>query len=104
MKRRRFETELELGHKGVSAIIVPFDPGDIWGTRAVSIPHPRYRTGHLVKGAINGIAFEGWIGFRWGRFFIIVDEELQRAAGASPGDMVKVAIEPRAPPRDTRAR
>ena len=100
---KTFTAKLELGHKGC-AVIVPFDPGVAWGTRPVRIPHPRYRTGHLVKGTIDGVAFDGFIGYRWGRFFILVDEDVRRAAGAEPGDEVDVVIEPHAPPDVTGAR
>ena len=94
MKKQRFESELELGHKG-SAVIVPFDPAELWKTTPEPVPAP-WKLGHLVKGSINKRRFEGWIGKRWGRFFIIIDEELQTSAGIAPGDTVQVEIEPRA--------
>jgi hypothetical protein len=55
-----------------------------------------WRTGHLVRGFVNGVPFEGWIGRRWGRFFLLVDEAVQRRAGAGIGDMLQVVVEPRA--------
>ena len=101
MKRQRFTAHLELGHKG-SAVIVPFDPAAVWDVPAARLPHPRYRTGHLVKGTLNRVAFDGFIGHRWGRFFILVEDDVQRAAGISPGDLVDVDIRPVTPPVDTR--
>jgi len=100
-KRRRFESVLESGHKG-AAVVVPFDPGQIWGREPVEIATPVYgkALGHPVRGTIAGVAFEGWIGRRWGRFFILVDEDLRRRAGISTGSPVTVSI---APAPDRRA-
>jgi predicted DNA-binding protein (MmcQ/YjbR family) len=94
-KRRRFESVLESGHKG-AAVIVPFDPREVWGREPVEIATPVYAKalGHPVRGTIAGVPFEGWIGRRWGRFFILVDEDLRRRAGISPGDRVPVSVAP----------
>src|SRR6185369_13465627 len=92
-RKQKFRTQLELGHKG-SAVIVPPDLVEALGTSAVRTGHPRYRTGHLVKGKIGGQAFDGFIGMRWGRHFILVDEEMQERAGVAPGDEVEVVFEP----------
>ena len=94
MKTQDFVAELLMGHKG-AAVIVPFDPGAVWGTRPVEHGVLPWRTGHLVRGFVNGVPFEGWIGQRWGRFFLLVDEQLQRNAGAGIGDMLQVVVEPR---------
>jgi hypothetical protein len=95
VKTQDFVAELLMGHKG-AAVIVPFDPGAVWGTSPVTHGVLPWRTGHLVRGFVNGVPFEGWIGRRWGRFFLLVDEELQRQAGAGIGDMLQVVVEPRA--------
>jgi hypothetical protein len=95
VKTQDFVAELLMGHKG-AAVIVPFDPGALWGTRPVTHGVLPWRTGHLVRGFVNGVPFEGWIGRRWGRFFLLVGEELQRQAGAGIGDMLQVVVEPRA--------
>ena len=95
MATQDFVAELLLGHKG-AAVLVPFDPGKVWGTRPVEHGVLPWRTGHLVRGAMNGVPFEGWIGRRWGRFFILVDSKLQAKAGIAVGDMVQVVVEPRA--------
>lgn len=76
-------------------MIVPFDPAQLWKTTPEPVPAP-WRLGYFVKGTIHRKRFEGWIGKRWGRFFIPIDEELQAAAGIAPGDMVQVETEPRA--------
>ena len=94
MKTQDFVAELLMGHKG-AAVIVPFDPGAVWGTQPVEHGVLPWRTGHLVRGFVNGVPFEGWIGRRWGRFFLLVDEQLQRNAGAGIGDMLQVVVEPR---------
>ncbi len=96
LERRRFEAMLESGHKG-AALIVPFDPGEVWRSKPVTVSSPVYgkRPGHLVTGTLNRRPFEGWIGHRWGRFFILVDETLRRSVGISIGDRVEVVVEPR---------
>jgi hypothetical protein len=96
MRKKQFRAELLDGHKG-PAVLVPFDPATTWGTRPTRVASKIYgiRPGHLVRGTMNGCRFEGWIGSRWGKFFILVDEELQQKTGAAVGDMVRVAIEPR---------
>jgi hypothetical protein len=103
MPRRRaaapavtFEAVLEDGHKG-AAVIVPFDPQERWGLPPRPVASATYgvRPGHVVRGTLNGTAFEGWIGNRWGRFFVLVDERLRKAAGAAVGGTVRVTLAPR---------
>jgi len=93
---RRFVGRLEAGHKG-DAVIVPFDPREVWGREPVDVASPAYgrRPGHPVGGTLNGHPFEGWIGHRWNRHFLIIGEDLQRAAGVAAGDDVEVVVEPR---------
>jgi hypothetical protein len=78
-------------------VLVPFDPEEVWGIPPQPVASRTYgvRPGHLVRGTMNGRRFEGWIGQRWRRFFIPVDEELQRSARVSVGDTVEVVVEPR---------
>jgi hypothetical protein len=92
MSKERFEAALFEGHKGVTAIIVPFDPEQVWGLKPVKLG-PR-RSGWLVKGTVNATRFDGYIGFRWGRFFILIEPELRSAAKVSVGDMLAIVVEP----------
>jgi len=92
MRKASFETELIEGHGGVTVVIVPFDPRQVWDVEPV--PLDDRREGWLVRGTINGAKLDGWIGFRWGRYFIIVDADLRRAAKVAVGDLVSVAVEP----------
>lgn len=95
MARRKaigFEANLFQGHKGVTAVIVPFDPRATWEREPV--PLDARREGWLVAGTVNGARFEGWIGFRWGRFFLIVDAALRAAAEVAVGDALEIAIAP----------
>src|SRR5262245_25103835 len=92
MTKARFESELIEGHKGVTVVLVPFDP-----ERTFERPPHRLagrRHGWPVKGTLNRVHFEGYVGDRWGRFFIIVDPELREKARLSVGDVVKVVVEP----------
>lgn len=92
MVRARFEAELIEGHKGVTAVLVPFDPEKEWSRKPVRLAGRRH--GWLVRGTLDGVAFDGYIGERWGRFFIIVERELCRRADVSLGDPVAVVVEP----------
>jgi hypothetical protein len=92
MSRARFTTALIEGHKGVTVVIVPFDPEQVWSQKPVRLD-PR-RDGWLVKGTVNRVPFHGYIGHRWGRFFIIIDPELREAARVSVGDALCLAVEP----------
>jgi hypothetical protein len=92
MARARFESELVEGHKGVTVALVPFDPEEKWGEKPVRLAGRRH--GWLVRGTLNGVAFDGYIGERWGRFFIIVERELREAADVSVGDPLAVVVEP----------
>jgi hypothetical protein len=97
MKKARFEAPLIEGHKGVAAILVPFDPEAVWRQKPTRLAGRRH--GWLVKGTANGVAFNGYIGDRWGRFFITLDDELRRAADVSVGDVVLTVVEPTATAR-----
>jgi hypothetical protein len=92
MSKARFEAALFEGHKGVTAVLVPFDPEEVWGLKPVRLA-PR-RDGWLVTGTVNGTRFDGYIGFRWARFFIIIEPELRSAAKLFVGDTLSVVVEP----------
>src|SRR5438874_1185874 len=85
MKRARFTGELVEGHRGVRAVIVPFDPEEVWRVKPHRLAGRRH--GWLVKGKLNGKAFDGYIGERWGNFFITVTE-------GEAGDPVAVELQP----------
>jgi hypothetical protein len=89
---KRFDTELVEGHTGVVVALVPFDPEDAFGQKPVRLAGRRH--GWLVRGTVNGAAFDGYVGERWGRFFVVVDEPLRAAAGVDAGDPVTVVIAP----------
>ena len=87
-----FTGELFEGHKEVTAVIVPFDPQEMWGLKPVKID-PR-RDGWLIRGTMNRVRFQGWIGYRWGRFFIMVDPQMREAASVEVGDSIAFNIGP----------
>jgi hypothetical protein len=92
MSKARFGAELFEGHKGVTAVIVPFDPEEVWGLPPVKLD--ARRDGWLVKGTVNRTRFDGYIGFRWKRFFLLIEPELREAANLSVGDTLSVVVEP----------
>jgi hypothetical protein len=85
----RFEAELVQGHKGVVAVLVPFDPEEIWGLKPHRLAGRRH--GWPVKVRAGRKRFAGYIGERWGRFFITLDAE---ALGAKVGDTLAFSVEP----------
>lgn len=90
-KKEKFEGELLLGHKG-AAVEVPFDPEKKW---AIS---PRVlwrgRRGHVVCAELNGVRFGSCIVPRSRKFWMLIDDEVQKNAGVSVGDTVHLSIEP----------
>jgi hypothetical protein len=92
MSKIRFEAELIEGHKGVTVVLVPFDPEERWSKKPVRLAGRRH--GWLVTASANGVRFDGYIGQRWNRFFIIIDSGLREAASVAVGDTVKMIVEP----------
>jgi hypothetical protein len=97
MAKARFEAELVEGHKGVTVVIVPFDPEEKWARKPVRLAGRRH--GRLVRGTLDGVAFDGYVGERWGRFFVIVERALRAAADLSIGEPVAVVLEPTNDPK-----
>ena len=87
MRQEKFSTPVEAGHKGLFYIRIPFDPSVTWDVR----------TRHFVRGTLNGRAFEGEVGFRRSKFYMLLDEELLRGAKLAPGVIVEIAMAPREP-------
>jgi len=94
MRRARFEAPLFEGHKGVTGVLVPFDPVEVWHAPPVRLAGRRH--GWLVSGTANGARFDGYIGERWNRFFITLDQTLCAAAGVTVGEAVTMVITPTA--------
>ena len=92
MRRARFEAPLFEGHKGVRGVLVPFDPEAVWRSRPVRLAGRRH--GWLVSGTANGARFHGYVGERWGRYFITLDEALLDAAGVTVGETVTMVVAP----------
>lgn len=91
-QKARFDAELIEGHKGVTVVIVPFDPEAVWGDGPVRLAGRRH--GWPVKGTLDGVRFRGYIGDRWGRFFVIVEAALRTKAKVVVGNVVTIQLEP----------
>lgn len=83
MSQQTFETMIEAGERGRVFITFPFDPASVWGKKQR----------HYVKGTLNGTPFQGSLGIRDGQHFMPLNKDLQKSAGLSPGDQVKVVVE-----------
>ncbi len=92
MDKAEFDAELIEGHKGVAAVIVPFDPEEGWSQKPTRLFERCH--GWPISGTVNRIRFEGYVGERWGRFFIIIDDELRKRAGLSIGDKAHLVVQP----------
>jgi hypothetical protein len=92
MDETRFEAERVEGHKGVTVVIVPFDPEAQWSRKPVRLAGRRH--GWPVSASINGVPFDGYVGERWGRFFVIIDHELHDIAHVSIGQKVSIVVTP----------
>src|SRR5262249_26531344 len=92
MDKVQFEAELIKGHKGVTVVLVPFDPEQKWSLKPVRLEGRRH--GWLVAGTANGVRFDGYIGERWNRFSIIFDSALRTAVRGTVADRQKMSIEP----------
>ncbi|HZS44436.1 MAG TPA: DUF1905 domain-containing protein [Blastocatellia bacterium] len=92
MKSETFSGTILSGHKDILAVEVPFNPTEKWSIE----PRKLWpgRNGHIVKGKLNGVSFHSCIVPRMKRFFMLIDDDLQAAAGVSAGDTIKVSIQP----------
>ncbi len=88
MPSAKFRSELVEGHKGVVALIVPFDPEAMWGLKPTRLAGRRH--GWPVRGRVGRKRFTGYVGERWGRFFVMLDAE---ALGLQVGDTLSVELE-----------
>ena len=91
MKRKRFKAEIQSGHKE-NAVEVPFDPAKVWDIPTK--PLLKGRRGHRVQGSLNGLQFESVIVPRSGKFFLLVEEDVQRATDVLVGEVVDVVVGP----------
>ena len=81
-----FETTLVQTDRGHVRAPLPFDPREKWGRKKR----------HYVGGSIAGKPFSGSVGFAAGSAFLVLSGAFREAAGISPGDVVRVVIEPEA--------
>jgi hypothetical protein len=90
----KFRAEVIEGHKGVVAVLVPFDPEGLWGLRPVRLAGRRH--GWPVKGTAGRTRFAGYIGERWGRFFVTLDPAVIKAR---IGDTLALTLTPTREPK-----
>jgi hypothetical protein len=94
--KKRFDAELILGHKGVVAALVPFDPEVTFRRKPTRLAGRRH--GWPVRASVNGASFDGYVGERWGRFFLALDEMVRSTADVSEGDTVSIEVTPSSDP------
>jgi hypothetical protein len=100
MADQAFGSQVYIGHKGVHAVDVPFDPRDVWPDLSPETvarkEDPRGGQGWPVTGTVNGVPFEGHVGLRYGRNYLILPLDVRVAADIVEGDVVEVHLTPRA--------
>src|SRR4051812_28024713 len=92
MRAAEFETSLIEGHKGVTVVLVPFDPESVWALKPVRLAGRRH--GWPVKARVGKTAFLGYVGERWGNFFVIVEPAVREKAKLKVGARLSVALSP----------
>jgi len=86
-----FTADVVSGQRAPS-VVVPFDPERTWGLAPT--PQPFFDgevPGWPVKGLFGGHRFQGAIGRRWGKHFLLLPEGTE----ATLGSRVQVIVEPR---------
>jgi len=83
MAVKKFTAKVETGERGRVFITIPFDPHSEWGKKAR----------HYVRGTIQDVPYSGSLGVR-GSVFMPLNKEVRDKANISPGDVVKVTMEP----------
>ena len=73
-------------------VLVPIDPEQRWNLKPVRLAGRRQ--GWVITGSANGVEFDGYIGERWNRFFIIIEKDLRDAAEVDVGDTLKMKVQP----------
>jgi hypothetical protein len=86
---QRFSGQVTAGPGVRRVIAVPFDPDEVWGTRA----------GHLVGGTINGMHVRGTITRDGGEWAFTVTPMWMRDTGVAVGDQVIIELIPEGPQR-----
>lgn len=95
-RAKTFTAEIYEGHSD-RAVIVPFDPSKAWGTKPRRIGY-RNHVGHAVLGNVGGKPFESWIWFYFREWRMVIADPILAAAGAAPGDAVKITVRPHPEP------
>ncbi len=84
---RSFQAKLEGSENGRVYIVLPFDPGKVWG------PKPRYH----VRGTVNHSGVRGALEQFGGGYFLPLGPAYRRALGLRIGDPVNVTLGPEGP-------
>ena len=91
MKAERFTAIVLDGHKG-PGFEIPFDPAERWGVAQVRLWPGR--RGYRVRGSVNKVRFESAALGRSRRFFVLVTDEMAKAAKLRIGSKVEVSLLP----------
>ena len=90
---RSFRGKIEGTEKGRVYLVLPFDPGKVWG------PKDRYH----VRGTINGKGVRGALEQFSKGYFLPLGPAYRRGADLHPGDLVTAELVPEGPQSQTLA-
>jgi hypothetical protein len=89
MRVQRFDALVAAGPRGYGVIAIPFDPDQVWGTKAQ----------HPVGGTIDGRHVRGTISFSERGWVFTVSPMWMRDAGVAAGTGVTAELAPEGPQR-----
>ena len=89
MREQRFSAPVAVGARGRGVIVVPFDPADVWGTKAK----------HLVGGRIDGKKVRGTVEPGDGGWVFTLPSMWMCDADVAAGTEVTVVLVPEGPQR-----
>ena len=89
---KTFRAIVQRGHKGC-AVEVPFNPRTTWGVEA-SVSSEGGVRGVPVKCTAARAKFDSCIVYRWGKYFLLLDDENLDAARATEGEEIAITVTP----------
>ena len=89
MRTQRFAVVVAAGPGGRAVIVVPFDPDEAWGAKAV----------HHVKGTVNGTRVRVTLAPGGGGWEFTLNQPRALGMGVAAGDEVTVELTPEGPQR-----
>ena len=99
MADQAFRSEVSVGTWVSTLSTSPLDPSKVWPDLSTAAmireEDPRGGQGWPVTATVNGVRFDGHVGLRYGRNYLVLGSDVRLATGAVEGDVVEVHLQPR---------